>query len=347
MKWPRTQAAADRIGVALVEYLLEHGAPPKDQGLTVAEYAKLFREVATSPRAKRLASQGRSYSPNTVKLYRETIDRRILGYPAWKRLRMGETTRADLEAFFAHVHAEVGSSRALQIVWVVLHFIFRQWSDDSGRPSPFLGMTKPRYAEKIRGALTESELVAIFSKPWPSPLERAICALAFWAGLRRGEILALRWSDVDMERRRIMVSRAVKELDRKTRTEGAPKGGKPRIVPLVIEAHAALEALTHVDEYVISFPAGERVGGKGRKVKRPNKVDWSTAMHGAMDRAGIDRAGRDITPHSSRHSIASVMLARGVPKEIIKAILGHFDERTTDGYLHIAAEEIDKAGRGI
>jgi integrase len=348
VKWPRTQAAADRVGISLVEHLLAHDAATTlPQGPTVADYAKLFREAKTSPRARRLAAQGRPYSPTTLENYRQKIDDFIASDALLRKLHMGDVRRQDLEAFFSRVLDRVGPSRTLQDVWQILHLIFAQWCDDNRRQSPFRGMTKPSYQERVRGALTEGELVAIFSKPFPSPLERAICALAFWAGLRRGEVFALRWQDVDLERGRIMISRAVKQLERKVRSEGGTKGRKTRIVPLVAEARAALEELPRVDGYVISFPQGKRVGGHGKKVKRPNTGDWYSAMHGAMDRAGIDRAGRDITPHSARHSIASVMLARGVPKEIIKAILGHFDERTTDGYLHIAAEEIDKAGKGI
>jgi integrase len=365
VKWPRTQAAADRVGLALVEYLKENGATPRDQGATVEAYVRLFREVETSPRARRLAAQGREYSPNTVRLYRETIDLRILPDKTLCRLRMGEVGRADLEAYFARLHAKLGASRALQLAWTVLHFIFAQWSDDAGRPSPFRGMPKPTYQETIRGALTEAELLKIFAQPWPSPMDRAICALTFWAGLRRGEVLALRWSDVDLARKRITVQRAEKDIDRPSHTEGAPKSGKSRIVPIVAEVDAALRGMPRfaevradaaadasaiaaiASEYTIVYPLEYFAHRSGRKHQRPGKPGWYQAMHGAMDRAGIDRAGRDITPHSSRHSIASVMLARGVPKEIIKAILGHFDERTTDGYLHIAAEEIDKAGRGI
>jgi integrase len=365
VKWPRTQAAADRVGLALVEYLLEHGSAPRDQGPAVEDYAGLFRSVETSPRARRLAAQGRAYSPNTVELYRATINLRILPDKDLCRLRMGEVRRVDLEAYFARLYAELGASRAMQLAWTIIHFIFAQWADDSGRPSPFAGMPKPSYQETIRGSLTEAELVKIFAAPWPSPMDRIICALTFWAGLRRGEVLALRWSDVDLPRRRIVVQRAAKSLDRKTPLEGTPKSGKSRIVPIVAEVDAALRGMPRFvealaaegdearamaaigEEYVVVYPPGHFDHRSGRKQLRPGKPGWYTAMHGAMDRAGIDRAGRDITPHSARHSIASVMLARGVPKEIIKAILGHFDERTTDGYLHIAAEEIDKAGKGI
>jgi integrase len=194
-------------------------------------------------------------------------------------------------------------------------------------------MSKPQYQEQVRGALSEAELLAMFTGDWPSPQDRAICALAFWAGLRRSEIFALRWDEVDMEGKRLVISRAVKRFGRDKEEVGTTKGRKVRIVPLVEEVAEALKPLPHSSALVIMRADGSA----------PNPRDWRTTMERAFKRAGIDTKGRNVTPHSSRHSIASILLARGVPKEVIKAILGHFDERTTDGYLHIAAEEIDKA----
>jgi integrase len=117
----------------------------------------------------------------------------------------------------------------------------------------------------------------------------------------------------------------MKQFGRKAESEGGPKGRKTRIVPLVADAATALEALHRMGDRVILRADGSE----------PNTRDWRTAMEGAFRRANIDAKGRKRTPHSSRHSIASVLLSRGVPNEYIKDILGHFDERTTEGYLHM------------
>jgi integrase len=345
--WPRTKKAAYRVALALVEWFRQDMPVPIDAaGPLVKEYVALFKDVSTSPRARRLEAAGRPYSAATAANYRDRIEHHVETDETFCALHMSLVTRQDLEAYFSRLSRKLGGPcRTLQDVWAILHMIFRQYAmDNPGAPDPFTGMSKPSYQEEIRGALSEAELQAIFAAPFPTPIERAICALAFWAGLRRAEVFALHWSDVDFEGKRITVQHAYKRFGDglKVRTEGGTKGGKARTVPAVDYVLEALKALPRVDEYVISFPGGRRPGGIRDRGMRPGEYDWRNAMRGAFERAGIDMASRKVTPHSSRHSIASVLLSRGVPKEYIRQILGHFDERTTDGYLHMAAEEIGK-----
>jgi integrase/recombinase XerD len=66
-----------------------------------------------------------------------------------------------------------------------------------------------------------------------------------------------------------------------------------------------------------------------------------------MARAGIKADGRRIVPHSSRHSLASLLEARGVPLRYIQELLGHFDLKTTLGYLHSPEGTIRDIGKKI
>jgi len=348
--WPKTQSAANRTVQALIEFLRDQEPPaPPREGPTLGEYAKLFWDAAKSPQARAMASEGDEYSPATLANYKGRIELHILTDKKLCALKMGDITWKDLEGFLQRLLAVTGRSRTFQDTWTILRMIFRRYAIDNACADPFAGKKKPGYQEEIRGALTEKEIVKLFLLPFPSPIDKAICSLAFWAGLRRGEVFALRWADVDFPGKKITISHAIKRFGeaKALQSEGGTKGRKARVVPAVDAVLEALKVLPKVDAYVISFPDGKRPGGIRNRGKRPGDYDWRNAMHGAFERAGIDAAGRKITPHSSRHSIASVLLSRGVPKDYIRKILGHFDERTTDGYLSMAADEIEKMGRKI
>jgi site-specific recombinase XerD len=66
-----------------------------------------------------------------------------------------------------------------------------------------------------------------------------------------------------------------------------------------------------------------------------------------LKRAGISLEGRKIVPHSSRHSLASLLEERGVSLRQIQDLLGHTDLKTTKGYLHSVEGHIRKIGEKI
>jgi integrase/recombinase XerD len=202
---------------------------------------------------------------------------------------------------------------------------------------PFEDMTKPKYPKVKRGSLEEDELLTIFSKDgvFKSPLEKVVCALAFLSGLRRGEVFAVEPGDLDRVGKRIDVEHNWRAFGRKDKELGLPKWDKIRTAPLskiTIKAIDALEAAQGIHERVCVFPNG----------KTPSERWWTNHVGACLRRAGIDTAGRKITPHSSRHSIASVLYARGTPLKPIQEMLGHSDLSTTDLYIHTPAGAIDE-----
>jgi site-specific recombinase XerD len=66
-----------------------------------------------------------------------------------------------------------------------------------------------------------------------------------------------------------------------------------------------------------------------------------------LERAGIKTDGRDLVPHSSRHSLASLLEERGVSLRHIQDLLGHSDLKTTIRYLHSTDSTIRKIGEKI
>ncbi len=155
-------------------------------------------------------------------------------------------------------------------------------------------------------------------------------------GMRRGEALALRWSDVDVENGRLSVQRTLTYVGTKA-TFSEPKTPRSRrLISLPAEAVSALKA-HRVDQ------AGERlqigVGYAGLDLVFAS-VDGSALKPATVSRtflriaraAGLPR----LTLHGMRHSWATLALLEGIPTKVVSEILGHSSTRVTeDVYQHV------------
>jgi integrase len=149
---------------------------------------------------------------------------------------------------------------------------------------------------------------------------RTMILVALRTGLRHGELLALRWQDVDLVAGRLMVRQAVcgKKID-------TPKNGRSREVPLSDEAIRALKAHRHLrGEFVFCDPAG--------KFFTRDACKWP--LWAACKRAGL----RLIGWHTLRHTFASHLVMRGAPLKAVQELLGHSDITMTMRYAHLSAD---------
>ena len=155
--------------------------------------------------------------------------------------------------------------------------------------------------------------------------------LAGSAGLRRGEIIALRWTDLDFDRRTIRIGRAVW-----SRVEDTPKGHKARIVPMTPELYTALQAHRHLigERVLYSDPQGGRVP---QELSNRTVRNWLTQ---AQRRAGLEPNGGI---HVLRHTFCSHLAAAGVPAVGIQKLAGHADLKTTMRYMHLSPANRDEA----
>lgn len=144
--------------------------------------------------------------------------------------------------------------------------------------------------------------------------------LACYTGLRRGELVALRWKDIRWNERVLVVERALSGGQ-----ELAPKSGRIRYVPLADQPLAALERLsrrenfTGPDDYVLCNAAGDRID--------------PTALRRRYVRARNTAKLPPLRFHDLRHTAGS-LLVRQLDPASVKDILGHADLKTTERYLH-------------
>jgi integrase len=145
--------------------------------------------------------------------------------------------------------------------------------------------------------------------------------VAAYAGLRQGELLALRWRDVDFAGSALTVARAMS-----AGVESTTKSGRVRRVPLADQAAAALDRLSRREHFTAP---GELVFCN--VFGRP--LDGS-ALRRRYRRAQNAAEVRPLRFHDLRHTFGSLLAARGVDVVTIQSAMGHSALRTTGRYLH-------------
>lgn len=146
---------------------------------------------------------------------------------------------------------------------------------------------------------------------------KPILEVALFTAMRRGEILSLRWSNIDFETREIKIEET--------------KSGKSRTVDINSRLFDVLMKLKNENQNNQYVFINHRTGKPYKKLQ--------TSFNRACSRAGIE----GLTFHSLRHTAASRLVARGADLIRVKEILGHSTVKITERYTHSSREERKKA----
>jgi site-specific recombinase XerD len=196
---------------------------------------------------------------------------------------------------------------------------------------PAAVLRTPKKREALPDVLDRAELARLLSAPdrpgvWgreaPGRRERdrLLLALLAYAGLRRSELLALDWDDVDLERRLLRVRRA--------------KGGQARVVPI----HPALVPLFFA--YLATrLPLNEPALFTGVQGRRLSQTLLTQTFLRYARAVGV-RERKRVTPHTLRHVFASEILRAGANLRQIQELLGHKHLDSTQRYTRVTAHEL-------
>jgi integrase len=293
---------------------------------TLREYSEPFWIWETCPHVDRFRSEGKSITRNHVEIQRLVMQKHLFPDPIVET-PLSEISRDTILQFRFRLIQKHGHGRTVQKMMSLLKTIlkeayFRKHIDRD----PTVGIGKVKYEQTEVGTFTESELSQLFAEApgiGKDKMDYTVFLIAATTGIRRGEILALRWQDIDFEQAFIKVEQALKE-----RTEiGLPKWNKKRIVPI---PHSTIEALwrlheesirTAPDDLILCYDDGTRLGGTW----------WKKRFTPAREKAGIDYQGRNLSPHSFRHTLNTLLRNQGVSDINLRAVFGWTSEKIQDG----------------
>lgn len=288
---------------------------------TLREAAALFMEGAEAGLIRNRS--GDTYKPSALRGYDEALRLRIL--PALGHRRLSELERSDLQALVEQWQRDGLSASTVRNSVNPLKVIFRcadQLVDGVVPQNPTVGLRLPATrGRRDRVASIDEARQLLSALP---TRDRALWGTALFAGLRRGELLALRWSDVDLTERTITVERS---YDAKVGFVAPKSRAGLRRVPIVAELVELLDTHRQIrswDDDALVF---------GRAPARP----FSPSAIGRRARTCWLKAGlTPITLHECRHTCASYFIAAGVNAKALSTFMGHSSITITlDRYGHL------------
>lgn len=286
--------------------------------------------------------------PSTHSNYAWMLRKYIL--PTLGRIKLTALTPTHVRHLHAVVAATGVSARTVQLSHAVLRSMLSDAVREEAASRNVASLTRAPRREKVEAKPWSPEEVETFRLAAESHRLAPLFTLAYGLGLRRGEILGLRWSDVDFGKRLIHVRHTMQRLGAGTgRVFGPPKTQRSRrTVPMPAMVATALERQKRQQADELRHVSGET-----------NTYDlvFTTSIGTPLEPTNLRRdfnalivkAGvRRIRFHDLRHTCASLLMAQGVSPRVVMDVLGHSTLSVTmDLYSHVMPSALLDASRAI
>jgi integrase len=272
---------------------------------------------------------GDVYKPSAIHGYEQVMNARVLHDFGARRL--SELTRLDLQDFADRMLAEGRDPSTIRNTVMPLRAICRRAvARGELTVNPTAGLELPAVRGK-RDRIVSPEEAAKLLAALPEE-DRGLWATAFYAGLRRGELLGLRFEDIDLARGRIRVERAFDPVAGVLVAPKSASGVRSVPVPTVLREHLAAQRLRAGRGEGFAFGESVTTPLDSLRITRRAQSIWTVA--------GLEPIGL----HEARHCYASLMIAAGVNAKALSTYMGHSSITITlDRYGHLFPGNEDEA----
>jgi integrase len=291
-----------------------------------------------------------SFSPKTVATCRGYIDSPII--PAIGSISASKLTANELDRFYRHL-LEVGTSNGPYAPATIrrVHGIIRRAMTQGVRwgwisRNPAIDASPPRVPLHDIQPPSPNEVVKLFRLAQESDPDLAtFIVLAASSGARRGELIALRWSDIDLDRGTLSIERGIVLVNGELIEQGTKTHQSRRItldaatVKTLTEHHDRMSEAAALAGTTLSpdaFVFSETIDGS--LPWRPDST--SRAFRSLCKKAGV----KGVRLHDLRHYVATRLLTAGVDVRTVAGRLGHRNPSTTlNVYAHFVPESDHEA----
>lgn len=323
----KTRAVA-REKLTALQRDLDRGVRVPAESWSIEAYLKHWLEEVVRP----------NKAPKTYQGYELVARLHIV--PALGRKRLRNLSVSDVRTFVASLETGGMGTRRVQEAHAVLRNALQSAMRDElvvRNVAKLVQVRTPRY--EVGRGLSVEQARTLLRETKPDRLH-ALYVLAVYLGLRRGELLGLQWSDVDLEEESLQVVRTLQRVDGELRFQPPKTRTSRRTVPLPAPCVEALKA--------------HRVAqGKERLAAGPKWCDenmvFATTIGTPIEPDNLSRSWYAVRTvlgeppprfHDMRHTCVSLLLAEGAPPHIVQQIVGHSAiDVTMSIYAHASLEE--------
>jgi len=307
-----------------------HKVQKKNKNLTFESYSEVFIENYCIDNIAKITLRNYKQMLKRIneiigKVKLRDLDSFILD-KMYKEIRKGKKGKTLSNKTMKHYYALVGLMLKQAAIWK-----FIQYNINSEAKKPPKATSKRNFYE-----LTDVQKLFNCLKSEENIKYRALLTLSFDSGARRGEIVALRWSDINFENHTILLDNSLKVIYGEVDEENAKSDASIRTIYI---SEYTINVLKDYKKWQDSY-----IKRKGDKWKGTDRVFTSrigTHMH--PDTCGkilnkiiakYDLA--KITPHEFRHTVDTLLLESGINPKAVSERSGHADTRVTmEIYAHI------------
>lgn len=323
--------AEDMLMAARAEFVAGEAAIDRD--MPFCSYLVQWMEIARS-----------TLKPNTAAGYASMIQNPIAPYFQQRGITLGGLQAVDIQMFYTSQLKRVSANTVIHYHAIIHRALKYAVKTDLIDVNPADKVERPRKDRFTASFYDGNEVNRLFQAARGTPLELPVMLAAFY-GLRRSEVVGLKWDAIDFENKTIAIRHTVTVCAEKGRrievaADTTKTASSRRTLPLVPAFQTKLAALKEQQDknrilcgrsYCTDYLGYVLVDAMGNRLKLSY---ISTAFPALLKRNGL----RPIRFHDLRHSCASLLLKNGVPMKQIQEWLGHSDFSTTANiYAHLDA----------